>query len=284
MKKFLLAGLSFIFFQGTFYFPIKLPTASKHFKWAICLDVEYIEVETENKLINLAKSGHPKLEVGEVWVIKDPKRSKKLSQLANLKAKDKIYLLSKDGTKSISLIKGFAYYKPAPATIFTLALLEPLRGKKLKSKNWVLAWKDENFFKEDEFKILILEPENSQLCSELLKECSDGLKGEIISDKNCYILKNENKLWLFVSFWHHPSNPEDIEDWQTSACFSPLTLEKDLKPAHLPAGISLESAFLANDKIYLIGSGGNGAEVCRYLVSWTKNEFKVIKKGACLGY
>jgi len=277
---FLFLGMSL---QGEqrYFFPVHLPRDCGDYAgyWTLVLEPGYLEIEAENQIVNLAEAGHPYPGVGKLWVIKDKKRLEKIFNLTGLTRKSKFQLLSEAGKIITCPLVDLGYFRPNQGTIFTLAILNPPRKKEFKTTRWLLAWEEKK--PEENFapRMITFDKISLQECGDYLFRCESGFKGEVFTEQACYRFSFQEKDFYLTSFWHHPQKDFELEEYQTRACLG----SKDIFQI-LPAGIFLSAIFQKEESLFLLGSGGDGARVCRYLLKFQNDEFRIIKESACLEY
>ena len=267
--------------ESRYFFPIHLPRDCGDYAgyWALVLEPGYLEIEAENQIVNLAEAGHPYPGVGKLWVIKDKKRLEKIFNLSGLTRRSKFQLLSEAGKIITCPLVDLGYFRLNQGTIFTLAILNPPRKKEFKTTRWLLAWEEKKSGKNFTPRMIAFDKISLQECGDYLFRCESGFKGEVFTERACFRFSFQEKDFYLVSFWHHPSKDFELEEYRTDACW----FQGD-KFQPLAGGIFLKAVFELEDSLFLIGSGGNGARVCRYLLKFQNDEFRIIKESACLEY
>jgi hypothetical protein len=270
------------------YFPARLPKSAGESAglWAVSLELGYIDIEAKTGIVNLLAPGHPAPKLGEVYLIREPNRVQKIMELAGLTGKEEFVLLAGSGKQARAQVSGFAYFRPAGDTVWTLGLLTPLAGQGLDNEDWALALKNITDDKKQKQNIIKIEDAPAEVCADLQERCVASWPGEKITESFCKKMDPgiAAKTLLITGFWHRPTAEFDIEDLQTDSCAREQGgLEGVLS---VPGGIFPELAFAASRRgdFYLLGRGGSGAEVCRVLLEYSSDRFSLVRQGLCVGY
>jgi len=268
------------------FFPLQIPKSAGEMagSWAVSMELGYIDIEAKTGIVDLLEPGHPMPKPGELYLIKEPARIQKILKLSGVSLRDGFTLLSNSGKQGSAQISGFAYFRPGSAPVLTLALLKPSGDSTLTGETWELALKNFVEDKKQKLSAIKIEDASGDACSGLLERCKSFRPEGKILETVCKKIETNDKPIYFASFWHKPTGEFDIEDLQTISCAMDMGDQAGL--IAVPQGIFPEFAFSfsAKGEFYLLGTGGNGAEVCRGLLEYNSGRFTMFKQGLCLGY
>jgi hypothetical protein len=283
----LLPAAGFSFEPGQVYFPLQLPNSAANYAgtWAISLDIEYIAIESKPGILNLAEPNHPEPKPGEVLLIRDRARIRKIMELAQIFRGDQLILLCASGLQARVRIGSLAYYKSSQDSILTLAFLKPDGEARIKNEKWVLAWKKTGQAgKPEKMDLLPIDRLPVSGCGEMAQNCLSPFQQEALAEQSCFRIEQGDSSILITSFWHRPAGQSDIEEYKTEACATETRPQGKL--IRVPEGIFPRDAFTASESrgFFVIGYGGTAAEVCHYLLKYDSDRFDIIKQGLCTGY
>ena len=306
--RFFLAGVLFFLFSGParadpapspaspltadqvfFVETLRGVSGSRTNEAALDLGLDYAQIKYPYGMVNLLDPGQSAVEYRSRLPITDLEKILQVEQQSGVKSGEKFTLVAMDGKTAPATVASFAYLGNSPSTVLVAAILKlktpdaqmtgqrglALRGSvKLKPNPRIQLQPQEKIAPElsDRLFALAVPPERL---------------GQTLTDIRVIParLDASGKIYCFVSYWHHPQGAFDLEDMQSAGSLFRVEGEK-IVDLNLPADLEVKAVWDLNgdEKPEILGTAGDGAQVCYRLVFWDGSTFTPIKEGLCAGY
>jgi hypothetical protein len=256
----------------------------------ICLDIDYIKLKYPYGMVNALAPEQKPVEPGKRLLIKDEDKLKSIERTTGVKRKEIFTIVTQEGTAYPARVESFAYLGNSPSSIIVVAnarvkvkgcdlMLTRARSVALKGSVELDKGSGIKHFPAREI--------DESLKQRMIRGCTASFRNEKIEYTRVLAaqLDKAEEIEYFVSFWHHPIEEFDLEEFRSACCL--LRPKKDaFEQLPLPGNVEPKAVFDLDGDGFgeVFGTAGDAAEVCHVLLTYDGSEFKIIRRGLCAGY
>lgn len=264
-------------------------SGSRTNEMAMDLGLDYARIKYPYGMVNLLAPGQRAVEYRSRVPITDLEKILQVEQLSRVKIGERFTVMAREGRSAPAVVNSFEYLGNSPSSVLVIALLKLHAPDAALSSQRGLALRGTvKLNPASSVRLVTDEPIPPALYSRLAALAVPPERlGRTRTDMRLLPARLDaaGKLYYFVSYWHRPYGAYEPEDMQSAGFLFRAEGDKiiDLK---LPADLEVSAVWDLNGdgQPEILGTAGNGAQVCHRLYNWDGQEFGLIKEGLCAGY